>query len=112
MNPDAFKPAIVYTIYIKASAEQVWTALTSAEFSKRYFSGFAVELEERVGGTFIVRAPDDPTGVIFRGAANEVRLLRRNGMWWLYENRHRMQMPACPPLEPDRQHTPVLDTRW
>ncbi len=61
---------------------------------------------------FIVRAPDDPTGVVFRGAANGVRLLRRNGMWWLFENRRRVQMPACPPLEPDRRHTPVLDTRW
>jgi uncharacterized protein YndB with AHSA1/START domain len=63
MNPDAFTPAIVYTIYIKASAEQVWTALTSAEFSKRYFSGFAVELEERVGGAFIVRAADGSTHI-------------------------------------------------
>jgi uncharacterized protein YndB with AHSA1/START domain len=63
MNPDAFKPAIVYTIYIKASAEQVWTALTSAEFSRKYFSGFAVELEERVGSAFIVRAGDGSTHI-------------------------------------------------
>jgi uncharacterized protein YndB with AHSA1/START domain len=58
MNPDAFKPAIVYTIYIKSTAEKVWAALTSAEFSTKYFSGFAVELGEEVGGAFVVRTPD------------------------------------------------------
>lgn len=58
MNIDAFKPATVYTIYIAATPEKVWQALTSAEFSQRYFSGFAVEPELRVGGAFIVRAPD------------------------------------------------------
>jgi uncharacterized protein YndB with AHSA1/START domain len=58
MNIDAFKPAIIYTIYIAASADQVWTALTSATFSKQYFSGFAVELEQRAGGALKVLAPD------------------------------------------------------
>ena len=63
MNVDAFTPAIVYAIYIKATAEQVWTALTSAEFSTKYFSGFAVALEEKAGGAFIVRAPDGSTHI-------------------------------------------------
>ncbi|RTL51712.1 MAG: ATPase [Bradyrhizobiaceae bacterium] len=58
MDISAFKPAIVYTIYIAATQEKVWEALTSAEFSRRYFHGFAVEYEMRVGGAFIVRAPD------------------------------------------------------
>jgi uncharacterized protein YndB with AHSA1/START domain len=53
-----FKPAIVYTIYIAAAPEQVWKALTTAEFSRNYFSGFAIEAELRVGGAFIMRAPD------------------------------------------------------
>src|SRR5437763_207386 len=55
---DNFKPAIVYTIYIASTPEKVWQALTSAEFSRKYFSGFAVEMEQKLGGTFIVRAPD------------------------------------------------------
>jgi len=38
---DNFKPAIVYTIYIASTPEKVWQALTTAEFSKKYFSGFA-----------------------------------------------------------------------
>jgi uncharacterized protein YndB with AHSA1/START domain len=58
IDPDRFRPAIVYTIYIAATPERVWQALTSAEFSRQYFFGFAVEFEPRVGGRFIVRAPD------------------------------------------------------
>ena len=58
MNIGHFKPAIVYTIYIAATPEKVWQALTSAEFSRKYFSGFAIEAELRVGGSFIARAPD------------------------------------------------------
>ena len=53
-----FKPAIVYTIYIAAAPEQVWKALTTAEFSRRYFSGFAIEADLKIGGAFIARAPD------------------------------------------------------
>ena len=55
---DNFKPAIVYTIYIASTPEKVWQALTTAEFSKKYFSGFAVEVELKVGGAFAARAPD------------------------------------------------------
>jgi len=58
MNIDNFKPAIVYTIYIASTPEKVWEALTSAEFSKKYFHGFAIDIELKVGGAFILRAPD------------------------------------------------------
>jgi uncharacterized protein YndB with AHSA1/START domain len=58
MNLDQFKPLTVYTIYIASTPEKVWEALTSAEFSRKYFSGFAVEMEAKLGGSFIVRAPD------------------------------------------------------
>ena len=58
MNIDNFRPDIVYTIYIASTPEKVWQALTTAEFSRKYFFGFAVEAELRVGGAFTVRAPD------------------------------------------------------
>src|SRR5712672_4729994 len=58
MNIDNFKPAIVYTIYIASTPEKVWQALTTAEFSRKYFSALAVEAELKVGGAFVVRAPD------------------------------------------------------
>ena len=58
MNVDKFKPMTVYTIYIASTPEQVWEALTSAEFSRKYFFGNSVEVEPRVGGAYIVRTPD------------------------------------------------------
>jgi uncharacterized protein YndB with AHSA1/START domain len=58
MNIDNFKPAFVYTIYIGSTPEKVWDGLTTAEFSRQYFSGLAVETELKVGGAFVVRMPD------------------------------------------------------
>ena len=55
---EKFKPMTVYTIYIAATPEKVWEALTSAEFSRKYFFGNAVEVEQCVGGAYIVRTPD------------------------------------------------------
>jgi uncharacterized protein YndB with AHSA1/START domain len=53
-----FKPATVCTIYIASTPERVWEALTSAEFSRKYFFGNSVEVDQRVGGAYIVRTPD------------------------------------------------------
>ena len=58
MDITTFKPLTVYTIYIASTPEKVWEALTSAEFSRKYFFGNAVEVDLRVGGAFIVRTPD------------------------------------------------------
>ena len=58
MDISKFKPAIVYTIYVASTPAKVWQALTSAQFSRQYFSGNAVEVELRVGGAFIMRTPD------------------------------------------------------
>jgi uncharacterized protein YndB with AHSA1/START domain len=58
MDVSKFKPAIVYTIYIASTPEKVWQALTTAEFSRQYFFGNAVEVDLRLGGAFIVRTPD------------------------------------------------------
>ena len=58
MKIDHFKPLTVYTIYIASTPEKVWQALTSAEFSRKYFFGNSVEVDLRVGGAYIVRTPD------------------------------------------------------
>lgn len=58
MDITRFKPTLVYTIYIASTPEQVWQALTSAEFSRKYFFGNAVEVDLQVGGAFVVRTPD------------------------------------------------------
>ena len=58
MNIEQFKPTTVYTIYIASTRERVWEALTSAEFSRKYFFGNAVEVDLQVGGAYVVRPPD------------------------------------------------------
>ncbi len=58
MQLEKFKPMTVYTIYIASTPEKVWEALTSAEFSRKYFFGNSVEVEQRLGGAYIVRTPD------------------------------------------------------
>jgi uncharacterized protein YndB with AHSA1/START domain len=75
MNIEKFKPAIVYTIYIASTPDKVWQALTSAEFSRKYFSGNAVELDLKVGGAYIVRTPDG--AVHISGEVIECELMRK-----------------------------------
>jgi uncharacterized protein YndB with AHSA1/START domain len=58
MNIDRFKPTTVYAIYIAASPEKVWEALTNGELSRKYFFGNAVEVDLRVGGAYVVRQAD------------------------------------------------------
>jgi uncharacterized protein YndB with AHSA1/START domain len=58
MKPADFKPTTVYTIYIGATPEKIWEALTGAEFSRQYFFGFEVEVDQKVGGAFVMRRPD------------------------------------------------------
>ncbi len=58
MDTSRFTPQTVYTIYIASTPEKVWQALTTAEFSRQYFSGFAVEVALQTGGAFVVRTPD------------------------------------------------------
>ena len=58
MNIGQLKPTTVYTIYIAATPEAVWQALTSAAFSRKYFFGNSVEVDLKVGGAYIVRPPD------------------------------------------------------
>jgi uncharacterized protein YndB with AHSA1/START domain len=80
MNIDNFKPAILYTIYIASTPEKVWEALTSAEFSRKYFFGFAVDAELKVGGAFIVRAPDG--SVHINGEVIECEPPRKLSVTW------------------------------
>lgn len=80
MNIDKFKPAIVYTIYIASTPDKVWQALTSAEFSRRYFSGFAIEADLQIGGAFVARAPDG--SVHISGEVIECEPPRRLTVTW------------------------------
>jgi len=43
MSPTATKPRQLYQVFIKASPEKVWEAITKPEFTTRYFYGSYVE---------------------------------------------------------------------
>ena len=58
MNIDDLKPMTVYTIYIASTPERVWEALPSAEFTRKFFFGNAVEVDLKVGGAYLMRTPD------------------------------------------------------
>ena len=58
MSQPNFVPKTVYVTYIASTAEKVWAALTSPEFTQQYFFGRSIELEPKIGGTFILRMPD------------------------------------------------------
>ncbi|MCZ6710209.1 MAG: SRPBCC family protein [Gammaproteobacteria bacterium] len=45
------KPQFIYETYIRASAAQVWEALTSAEFTRQYFHATSIESTWEVGAT-------------------------------------------------------------
>jgi uncharacterized protein YndB with AHSA1/START domain len=47
----------VYATYIKTTPEKLWEALTSPEFSEKYWFGFRFEAELKVGGVVHIRPP-------------------------------------------------------
>ena len=56
-------PMYVYETVIGASAERIWAALTTAEFTQRYFHCTAVESDWQAGSAVIYRNPDDSPAV-------------------------------------------------
>ncbi len=88
------EPGTVYVTYIAATPEQVWQALTDPAFSKRYFFGFPVEVEQRAGGTFKLLYPDGR--VHARGKVIEWSPPRRLSCTWLIEGMGEFdELPEC-----------------
>jgi len=58
-----FKPKTVYVIYIASTPEKVWQALTSSEFTRKYFWERDVEIEPKLGGAFVLLRPDGRVNV-------------------------------------------------
>jgi len=48
----------VHQVFIRATAEQIWEAITKPEFTLKYFYGTRVESELAVGSPFLYRAGD------------------------------------------------------
>jgi uncharacterized protein YndB with AHSA1/START domain len=57
------KPKTVYVTYIASTSEKVWQALTSSEFTRKYFWDRSVEVEPKVGGRFVLKLPDGRVNV-------------------------------------------------
>ena len=51
-------PKHVYELYIAATPEQVWRALTESEFTQRYYYGSAVESDWQPGSSLVYRNED------------------------------------------------------
>jgi uncharacterized protein YndB with AHSA1/START domain len=51
----------IYIIYIHATPQKVWDALTTPAFTRRYFFGRAIELEPKASGAFALRMEDGRT---------------------------------------------------
>jgi uncharacterized protein YndB with AHSA1/START domain len=54
----AAKPRLVNQIIIRASQEKVWEAITTPEFTSRYYYGCSVETNLAVGSPFNYRMPN------------------------------------------------------
>ena len=48
----------VYEVFIKATPEQIWDAITKPEFTQKYFHGTRVDYDLRQGGRFRSLAAD------------------------------------------------------
>ena len=46
------KPEFVYVTYIRTTPERLWQALTSSEFSRRYWFGTELRSDWKVGSSF------------------------------------------------------------
>lgn len=51
----------VYATYIRTTPEKLWEALTSGDFSQKYWMGFRIELEQKVGGKIHIYPPKGST---------------------------------------------------
>jgi uncharacterized protein YndB with AHSA1/START domain len=58
-----FKPRTVYVTFIAATPEKVWQALTSSEFTRKYFWERDIELEPKLGGAFALKLADGKVNV-------------------------------------------------
>lgn len=89
-----FVPKTIYVSYIASTPEKIWQALTSPEFTEKYFFGRTIELEPRVGGTFILRMPDRRVDV--QGRVIRYEPPHKLAVTWRVEwNEDMRKLPEC-----------------
>lgn len=57
-------PKHVYEVYIRATPDQVWRALTESEFTKQYYYGNTVESDWKPGSPMVYRNPDGTESIV------------------------------------------------
>lgn len=89
-----FVPKTIYVSYIASTPEKIWQALTLPEFTEKYFFGRTIELEPRVGGTFILRMPDRRVDV--QGRVIRYEPPHKLAVTWRVEwNEDMRKLPEC-----------------
>lgn len=84
----------VYVIYIASTSEKVWVALTSSEFTTKYFFGRAVESSWAVGAPWALRKPDGAADVT--GEVRESDPPRKLVISWKVDgNAELRNLPEC-----------------
>ena len=59
MNNTAGNETFVYAAYISTTPDKLWEALTSGDFSEKYWFGFRIEVELKTGGKVRILPPKD-----------------------------------------------------
>jgi uncharacterized protein YndB with AHSA1/START domain len=93
MSEPTFVPKTVYVTYIASTPEKVWEALTSAEFTRKYFFGRGIEIEPKAGGSFSMRMPDGRFDI--KGRVVEWDPPRRLSVTWQVDFEEFRDLPEC-----------------
>jgi uncharacterized protein YndB with AHSA1/START domain len=94
IDPANYKPKTIYVTYIASTPAKVWQALTDPAFTRKYFFGFAVEVEPKIGGAFRLLAPDGRVHV--RGEVVDWSPPRRFASTWRVEGMKGIgELPEC-----------------
>ena len=83
MNDSIIPPDLIYVIFIRATAQQVWDALTQSHFTSQFFFGRTIESDWKVGSPWRLLMPDGKTDV--EGEVLESDPPRRLKVTWRVE---------------------------
>ena len=105
MNDSIIPPDLIYVIFIRATAQQVWDALTQSDFTSRYFFGRTIESDWKVGSPWRLIMPDGKTDI--EGEVLESDPPRRLKVTWRVEwlDEARQLKPAPSPMRSDKLAT-------
>jgi uncharacterized protein YndB with AHSA1/START domain len=76
------RPAFVYAVYIKTSAEKVWQALTEPDITRQFWSNHRNVSDWRLGSPWRHEDFDDPSAVDIVGTILESVRPARLGFTW------------------------------